>query len=136
MKPQPPTLTEAFQSAVETIASDNSIHSVHIVFQMGDDLMEAVVERSVMYDETPQIHNIKRAEGGERYALVSKAKKIMRRGLAACYSELYGHIEKDITTVAKNMKIPEAFVALHLVDDLEADLESEREAKENLGLSR
>jgi hypothetical protein len=130
MTEQFPTLTEAFQSAVQTIQSDRSIHSVTIEFQMNGTLMEGIVERPVLNSDHPQIRNIRQSKGSERQQLVAKAKKIMKQGTAACYSELYSYIREDMALIAQKLKLPEAFVALCVVDDIEADLD------DNLGFER
>lgn len=63
-------------------------------------------------------------EAGEaRQALVAKAKEIMSSGEALCYSELYTALSHEIRILSAAINQPTAYVAMCLVDDLEAGLD-------------
>lgn len=65
-----------------------------------------------------------RFDAGEaRQALTAKAKEIINNGEAMCYSELYAAISHDISLLSVAIGQSTAYVALCLVDDLEADLD-------------
>lgn len=61
--------------------------------------------------------------GEARRALAAKAQEMMGSGEALCYSELYDALSHEITMLSVVIGQSTGYVAMCLVDDLEAGLD-------------
>ena len=58
-----------------------------------------------------------------RQQLTTRARELMLGGVALCYSELHDHLGEDIMRLATRARLSPVYVALCLIDDIEANLE-------------
>lgn len=70
-------------------------------------------------------------EYSARIALVKKARTLMQGVEASCWGEVYEKLATEIASLARQIRKPSAYVFACLVDDVEADIDTDEEVNED-----